>query len=152
MRRLRQIHNLLGAFFAPAIIFFAFSGALQTFDLHEGKPGAAYQPPAWVVTIASLHKDQRLPKPKAPEPDVATPPGNHASASQSPGGPESPEPEPAKAPSPLPLKIFVLTLAGGLIGTAVMGVWIALKNRAMRRNTLIMLGLGVAVPIVLLLV
>jgi hypothetical protein len=68
MRRLRQIHNWLGAFFAPAILFFALSGALQTFSLHENKGGGPYKPPAWIVVLASVHKDQALPHPRRPRP------------------------------------------------------------------------------------
>lgn len=68
MRRLRQIHNWLGAFFAPAILFFALSGALQTFNLHENKGGGPYKPPAWIVVMAKLHKDQTLPHPRPPRP------------------------------------------------------------------------------------
>ena len=32
---LRQWHGYLGAFIAPSVIFFALTGALQLFNLHE---------------------------------------------------------------------------------------------------------------------
>ena len=35
MKSLRQLHLYLGVFFAPLIAFFAFTGILQTYDLHE---------------------------------------------------------------------------------------------------------------------
>lgn len=59
MNRIRQLHLYLGVFFAPLIIFFAFSGALQTFSLHESPKGSTSQPSAWIVTLAEVHKDQR---------------------------------------------------------------------------------------------
>jgi hypothetical protein len=34
----RQLHLYLGTLFAPSIIFFAFTGSLQLFGLHEGQP------------------------------------------------------------------------------------------------------------------
>jgi len=59
MKRIRQIHLYLGALFAPLLIFFAFTGALQTFNLHESPRGDSYQPPDWVVRLAEVHKNQR---------------------------------------------------------------------------------------------
>ena len=59
MKRIRQIHFYLGVFFAPLIILFALSGALQTFRLQESPKGSAYTPPAWIVKLADIHKDQR---------------------------------------------------------------------------------------------
>ena len=35
-------HSYAGAFFAPAIIFFSVTGALQTFNLHKPGPGAGF--------------------------------------------------------------------------------------------------------------
>lgn len=59
MKRIRQIHFYLGVFFAPIIILFALSGALQTFRLQESPKGSAYTPPSWIVKLADIHKDQR---------------------------------------------------------------------------------------------
>ena len=47
LKMAREWHLYLGTLFAPSIIFFALSGSLQLFGLHEGHPGEAYQPPAW---------------------------------------------------------------------------------------------------------
>ena len=59
MKRIRQVHFYLGVFFAPLIILFALSGALQTFRLQESPKGSADTPPAWIVKLADFHKDQR---------------------------------------------------------------------------------------------
>ena len=60
IKTIRQIHFYLGVFFAPSIIFFAFTGMLQTFSIHEqhqGKPGVP-----WVTALAEVHKNQRVPE------------------------------------------------------------------------------------------
>lgn len=171
MRLLRNIHHWLGVFFAPTILFFAFTGALQTFSLHENKGGGPYKPPAWIVTLASIHKDQTLPHPRAerradadahgrdaPKTGAAAQAGHGQDARTPAAKPDrdadhAPDARPKAArPSPLPLKIFVLLLSIGLMASTTLGIWIALKMRAMRRLTLLLLAAGVVVPIVLLFV
>jgi uncharacterized iron-regulated membrane protein len=148
-RLLRRYHHYLGLFFAPMIILFAFSGALQTFRLQEEK-GYGGTPPGWIVWIASIHKDSRLPTPREAE---ASKPRPQSSASW-PDAPRTEATKPATAvrrPYTLPLKIFVVLLSLALIASTVLGVVIALTNRAMRRASLILLGAGAIVPAVLLL-
>lgn len=53
---LRQIHAYIGALIAPSLLFFAFTGALQLFSLHEAHGN--YQPPAIIERLARVHKDQ----------------------------------------------------------------------------------------------
>src|SRR5712671_4450346 len=60
MKTIRQLHLYLGLFFAPSIIFFAFTGTMQTFSLHENKHPGDHNP-EWIATLASVHKDQVLP-------------------------------------------------------------------------------------------
>ena len=54
----RTIHLYLGLFTSPALIFFAFTGALQSVNLHETTQGSSYKPPAWLTSLAQLHKKQ----------------------------------------------------------------------------------------------
>ena len=126
-------------FFAPAIIFFAVSGALQTFRLQEVK-GYGATPPEWIVWIATVHMDQTEPKAddyagKPPKPGVAKPKPTQGLAASG---------------SPLALKIFVGLLSIGLIVSAVIGILIALNNVATRRISAGMLSAGVLFPLVLL--
>src|ERR1700761_7355494 len=60
MRSLRQWHQYISLFFAPAIFFFAFTGFLQLAGFHEAHPGSTYQPPSWIVTLSSLHQHQSV--------------------------------------------------------------------------------------------
>src|SRR3984893_4884025 len=71
LKYLRLTHLYTGVFIAPALLFFAFTGALQTFSLHETTRGSNYKPPAWAVTLGQIHKKQtpvvpvrKLPPPK----------------------------------------------------------------------------------------
>src|SRR5271156_3517625 len=74
LRYIRLIHLYFGAFLAPAILFFAFTGALQTFSLHETTRGSSYKPPAWAVLLAQIHKKQTpiVPVRKLPPADKPT--------------------------------------------------------------------------------
>lgn len=143
LRRLRQLHLWLGMLFAPAILFFAATGALQTFDFHETEDGIA--PPKWIATIAAIHKKQDFPKPRKPRPPEPVGVGDN----------KAPTPAPAPTPSkhsPWPLKIFVGFMSIGLIFSTVLGITIALNNRQTRRTSQIMLGVGTVLPILMLLI
>lgn len=143
MRRVRQYHFYLGMFFAPAILLFALSGALQTFRLQEAK-GYGGTPPGWIVWMASVHKDQSLPREKREAPRATKPSAVPAAARD--GG----DRPPARR-SPLPLKIFVALMSVGLLASAILGIVIALTNRTMRRTSVIVLVAGTALPLLLLL-
>ena len=144
MQRLRRYHLYIGMIFAPAIIFFAFSGAIQTIGWQDDP-----HPAPWISAIASVHKKQTLPKARKPRPVAAT----EASAA---AGARTTEPRHENAgpggPSPIPLKIFVLLLSLGLILSAGLGIAIALANRATRRMSMIMLAAGLILPPLLLLI
>ncbi len=145
LRRLRQFHLWLGMLFAPAILFFAFSGALQTFDFHETEDGIS--PPKWIATIAAIHKKQDFPKPRKPKPPEAA----RAMADKATGAAPAPAPAGPKH-SPWPLKIFVGFMSIGLMFSTILGMTIALNNRQTRRTSQIMLGAGTILPILMLLI
>ena len=142
MRRLRQFHLYLGIFFAPAILFFAFSGALQTFDFHETERGIA--PPRWIAVIAAVHKKQNFPKPKPPK--LAQ---RQIGEAVKPVTPVTPSIGPRH--SPFPLKVFVGFMSVGLMLSALLGIVIALNNKTIRRGSIFMLVIGTVVPVALLL-
>lgn len=135
LRSLRQWHHYIGVFLAPAILFFAFSGSIQVLgwqDLRNPPPAA------WVSAIAGIHKHQMLPKPRPTEP------ARKPSGARPAGGDDHDH------GGLSPLKIFALLVAIGLFTTTLIGLTIALGTRAMRSKALIALGLGIAVPVVLL--
>jgi hypothetical protein len=137
MLAVRRWHNYLSIFFAPAILFFAFSGLLQVVGLHEARGSTTYHPPAWIVTLASIHKDQVLP-------DNHDDHDGHGTDHHE-GSPPHHE-EQAFGP----LKIFASALALGLIFTTLLGITIALRNPVMRRTSLILLAAGMLLPVALI--
>ena len=121
MKTIRLLHRYLGLFFAPAIIFFSFSGALQTFGWHETARGSSYQPPAWILTMAQLHKKQTftVPAPKRKTPVavslVSDPPA--ASVKKSAGD----------GRTKFALKCFVFLMSMALMLSTLLGVVMALR-------------------------
>src|SRR5580698_5464131 len=71
LKYVRLTHLYFGVFITPALLFFAFTGALQTFSLHETTRGSSYKPPAWAVTLGQIHKKQTPIVTKRPEPPAA---------------------------------------------------------------------------------
>src|SRR5882762_2672095 len=129
MKSIRQLHFYIGIFFAPSIIFFAFTGALQTFSLHEDKEAGSHHP-EWIAKLAEIHKDQRLPQATEEQVvDAATPEQDEA---QPVSTPKSAPPAPKHKPS-LPLKIFVLFMSTGLMLSSFLGIYMAFKYNRDRR-------------------
>ncbi|HWU72771.1 MAG TPA: hypothetical protein VN137_04760 [Sphingomonas sp.] len=137
LRTLRQWHHYIGVFLAPAVLFFAFSGLIQVLGWQDQRN----PPPAtWVSAIAGIHKHQMLPKPRPVEPA-------RKPAAARPAGDDDHD-----HGGLAPLKIFALLVAIGLFTTTLIGLTIALGTRNLRRPALIALGLGIVVPVVLLIV
>jgi len=137
LRSLRQWHHLIGVFLAPAILFFAFSGLFQVIGWQDQRNPP---PPGWVSAIAGIHKHQMLPKPRPAEPE-------HKPAAARPV-----EDDDHDHGGFTPLKVFALLTAIGLFTTTLIGLTIALGTRTMRGKSLIALGLGIVVPVILLVV
>ncbi|HTD97033.1 MAG TPA: hypothetical protein VK627_08890 [Edaphobacter sp.] len=143
LRYTRLTHLYLGVFIAPALIFFAFTGALQTFSLHETTRGSSYKPPAWAVTLGQIHKKQtpivpvrKLPPPERPAADKSQP------------TPATPQPT-QKPHNALPLKIFFLIVAIGLFVSTVSGLYMSYKFMRNKRLVTALLISGTVLPIIL---
>lgn len=149
MAQIRKVHNYIGLFFAPMILLFALSGALQTFRLQEDHDPAAPPPPAWIVWMASVHKDQSLPRVSPPEANAKPKTAGDRRPDEAKGGGEAKQP--AKR-SPLPLKIFVTLLSAGLFLSTLLGVVIALNRPSARRASIAALMAGTILPLLLLFV
>jgi len=156
----RQWHLYLGTLFAPSIIFFAFTGSLQLFGLHESHPGDAYQAPAWVQKLGSIHKDQVVTKQHGPPPGSAGQPNRPPQADEAhrPAQPGPPQPEGARRNEErgtnkltLALKWFFLATAVGLIFSTLLGIYMAFKFNRSRTLVWGTLFLGTAIPLALIL-
>lgn len=62
MKTLMRTHRYLSCFIAPAMIFFAVSGALQAFRLQEDSKDGSYKAPPALVVLSQAHKAEKLSK------------------------------------------------------------------------------------------
>ncbi len=152
---LRQWHGYIGAFIAPSVLFFAFTGILQIFHLHEARPG--YQPPPLIEKLGAVHKDQEFKAHEhhggagAEKRHTAVEPaddGDHdASAARATAS--------ATTPDTAQLRIYALKwmftlVAVGLIASTLIGLWMGF-TAGRRKGVLALLFLvGAAAPILLL--
>jgi hypothetical protein len=160
LKYLRLIHLYTGVFIAPALLFFAFTGALQTFSLHETTRGSSYKPPAWAVMLGQIHKKQtpivpvRKPVPPDKQPDKAAPEKAQPSSSATPQRAPAEAPKPTgeaaqKSHNPLPLKCFFLLVSIGLFVSTLSGLYMSYKYIRNRRLITVMLLGGIIVPVLL---
>jgi uncharacterized iron-regulated membrane protein len=146
MASIRTWHTYLGILIAPSVLFFALTGALQLFSLHEAH--GTYHPLPVIEKLASVHKDQvyalghhEEPPPEAPAAGAQPPHDAH------PPAPAEHEDEPAIG-TPL-LKWFFLVVALGLATSTVLGLWMGLTHIRHKRTGWWLLAIGVVVPLVL---
>ena len=137
---IRRFHLFIGVFIAPSILFFAFTGALQLFSLHEAH--GSYTPPALIEALAKVHKDQvfEVEKHEAEKPGKVDDDDHHHHHDEAP-----------KATT-IALKWFFLAVAAGLIVSTCVGLWMALVAGRERAIAWLLLLAGAAIPLVLVLV
>ena len=135
MKSIRRLHAWLGVLFEPSIIFFALSGALQLFGLHETERG---ETPGLIAKMGMVHTHQTTQMPqRKPQPQAA---------------PQHIEPARPAQPKPttLPIKIFFALMASSLIASSGLGLWIAFTSKRDRRLHVALLAAGVVLPVLLL--
>jgi hypothetical protein len=153
LKAVRLTHHYLGVFFAPTIFFFAVTGCLQMFGLHETSRGSSYVPPAILVHLSQLHKKGTLYLPprktaapgnvKADGPKLDTP---------KPDTLKTPAPAPAPpSPNPLPMKLFFGATAVALVISTCTGLFMSWKYA--RRKAVVggVFIAGIVCPLLLLL-
>jgi len=148
LKAARLTHLYLGVFIAPALIFFAFTGFIQTFSLHETTRGSDYKPPAILVKLGQLHKKQTLIVPaRRPQPPAVStgekPKDNAATALAKPAE------APAKPKNLLPMKLFFALVSVGLLISTVTGLYMSYKYiRNVKLITALWIA-GIIVPVLL---
>src|SRR5580704_5156744 len=158
LKSTRLLHLYLGVFCAPALVFFAITGALQTFSLHETTKGSSYKPPKIIAQLSQLHKKQNLEvpasklRPPAPEGDKGDKFEGHKEKSES-------APKPTPAPTPLapiknllPMKLFFLLVSTSLLLSTITGLYMSytfVRNKAAITAILVA---GLVIPILLTLI
>lgn len=148
LKPLRTLHLYLGVFTAPALLFLALTGALQSVNLHEAARGSSYQPPAWIASLAHMHKKQsfEVPVKRSPPKAVA---GQAIAVTAAP---------PAVKPAPaqprrnlLPMKLFFVLVSLSLMLSTSTGIYMGWRYSRHRRRYGATLVAGVLVPALLLL-
>jgi hypothetical protein len=152
LKSFRTLHLYFGVFTAPALLFFAFTGGLQSLSLHEASRAGGYQPPRWLASVSHLHKKQSLDVPVKRQPrkaSVSKPTaGSGVTASAHAG--DQPLPAPRKR-NLWPMKIFFVLVSLSLLLSTVSGVYMGWRCARNRRRYGAALFAGVAVPALLLL-
>ena len=151
LKSIRIMHRYLGLFFAPTILFFAITGGLQMFGLHETARGSSYVPPNILVHLSQLHKKGTpyLPPRKAAPPNLAKSDGAKLDA------PKLEPPKPAQAAAPpnsLPAKIFFAATALALAVSTCTGLIMGWKYARRKSVVLLTLVAGIVIPAILLFV
>jgi hypothetical protein len=164
MMTIRRLHLYIGLFIAPSVLFFAFTGALQLFSLHESH--GAYKPPALIEKLGVLHKDQRFAvKGKRPAPAAAAKPAakeaageaadsDHDEHDHEAAAPAAAPGAKAKAPEAKPfkemaLKWLFLAVAVGLFLSTCMGVWLGVTYARSKGLAWLLLLAGAVLPVLL---
>ena len=143
MSSIRVWHAYLGVLIAPSILFFALTGCLQLFGLHEAD--GPYQPLPIVEKLGRMHKDQVFAlgehhdeAPKADAGALKSPEEKHEDA------------EEHKAPiGTWLLKLFFLVVGIGLMTSTALGLWMALTTLRYKRLARMLLAVGIVLPVVL---
>lgn len=65
MKTLMRFHRYLSCFVAPAMLFFAVSGAWQAFRFQETRKGGSYVAPVVLEQLSYVHKAEKLGGPGA---------------------------------------------------------------------------------------
>jgi hypothetical protein len=150
LRLFRKIHLYFGLFITPALLFFAFTGSMQTLSLHEAA-GSSYRPPHWLAELGQLHKKQTLILPERKPPALTDHKPAHSQAAASPQATSAqPVTLESKQLQHLPLKIFFLVVALGLFISTLTGIYMAYKYERRRLLVFGTLLAGILVPLLLL--
>jgi uncharacterized iron-regulated membrane protein len=132
MKTIRLAHFYLGVFFAPLIIFFAFTGTLQVFKLHEAYREVPGSQGDWIAWFGQFHKEQAWIAPRvAPPKNASAPRKEKPLASQ-------------------PLKWIVAAMGIALMATTLLGLWMAFNYPRRRKGFVLALLAGIALPLVLM--
>jgi hypothetical protein len=137
MSSIRLWHSYIGILIAPSVIFFALTGALQIFSLHESH--GSYTPPALIEKFSSIHKDQVFEQKHHDEPEPESKGG------QQPPAPEEHEESPTLGT--MLLKWFFLFVALALATSTMLGLWIGLTHIKRKRIGWWVLLAGIVLPI-----
>jgi hypothetical protein len=145
MSSIRTWHTYLGLLIAPSVLFFALTGALQLFGLHESH--GSYQPAVLIEKLSSVHKDQVFAQKEHDDHGEHQPSTGSLDHSHD---HEAHDEEPSLGT--VLLKWYFLLVALSLIVSTVLGLWMGLNHVRHRRTGWVLVAIGTIVPIILIVV
>ena len=134
MKTLRLVHFYLGVFFAPLIIFYAFTGSMQVFKLHESYRDTPGSQGDWIAWFGQFHKEQSWKPPR-----VA--PAKGAAA---------PSPKPEESLWTKPMKWLVALMGAALMATILLGLYIAFNYPRRRKGSVVAFTAGIVIALALM--
>ena len=145
--RLRQWHAYIGLFIAPSVLFFALTGAVQIFSLHESHGN--YRPFVLVEKLSAVHKDQVF---EQPHDHLAQgdQPESSPSAAVAPDEHHTDDDDGKNSASTLALKWFFFCVSAGLTASTLIGVWMGTTLLRRKSTAWMLIGAGALIPICLL--
>ena len=145
---IRRLHSYIGLFVAPSVLFFALSGALQLFSLHEAHD--SYRPPRLIERLSSIHKDQVFALGHHHEPAPGAEP--HQSDGVTAAAPAASQGADRTGYSTLALKVFFLVVALCLVLSTCLGLWMGLTQTRRKSMAWTLLLAGALIPVGLILI
>jgi hypothetical protein len=148
--QLRTLHAYVGMFIAPTVLFMAVTGLLQVYSLHEDHP-PYYEAPVVLETLGRIHKDQTIAgKHHDEDHDADAGPPAKAHDAPPPKDADKGHQEEKKATFAVALlKLFFAIVSIGLVFSTSIGIWMAWKQALRRKQHMILLAAGTAIPLIL---
>ena len=156
MANIRKWHAYLGLFIAPSVLFFALTGAVQLFGLHESH--GDYRPPSLLEKLSTVHKDQKFalgdhhPPPGAEGGLPKREEGRDVRPGSGPGPGADGDHDEEGSPAMLLLKVFFLIVSAGLTLSTLIGVWMGVSQLRRPRLAWSFFTAGALIPLVLTLI
>jgi hypothetical protein len=144
---IRQWHTYIGLLAAPSVIFFALTGSVQLFRLHE--PHGDYHPPPLMEKLGGVHTDQVFAPPHAhdaEEGEHSAAPGSQAAAKND----DADEEQNPEHGGTLVLKLFFLLVALGLSVSSALGIYVGLTQSLRKPLAWLLLAAGCFIPLIIL--
>ena len=143
---LRMWHTYCAALSAPTMLFFALTGMLQLFDFHKARPDVGYQPPAFLLAIGTLHKNQTIEASRDSDDTAGAKPHKHDTAA----GKRGRTPKTLTSGQVL-LKWYAVLASTSFVITALMGLYMSVRLRGDKKAVLALFLAGIFLPLAILL-
>ncbi len=147
MSSIRLWHAYIGILIAPSVLFFALTGALQLFGLHEAH--GTYHPAVLIEKLSAVHKDQVFAVKEHDDEHEHEHEHEHEQG-------DHPQDQGAHEEEPtlgtVLLRWYFLIVALSLSVSTAFGLWMGLTNIRQRRVGWVLLAIGTVVPLGLILI